>query len=165
MTMTFNEWLESTKELQLHSFGVDLPFEPDASGSYTDEEIEFVRWNVLAASDELHEALAEVGWKPWATSRHVKREQFVGEIVDVLHFVANLLCVVGVTGEELTERYQAKQKVNGHRQTNGYTGVDEKCPACGRALDDPGVTCTPTWCDHYGAVPKTAEVATVEPTT
>ena len=144
--MNFDEWLESTRQLQLSSYGVSLPFEPDDDGSYTEQEIEWLRWNVLAATDELHEMLNEVGWKPWATSRHLNREAYVGELVDVLHFVANMLSMVGVSGTELTRRYKEKQERNAARQRDGYTGVQEKCPNCGRGLDDPGVTCTPFNC-------------------
>src|SRR5690606_34705103 len=63
-------------ELQSESFGID-PLR------LTDEErIEFIRWNVLALTDELHELLQEVGWKPWATSRHVNEPEATGELVD-----------------------------------------------------------------------------------
>jgi len=103
--------------------------------------IEFIRWNVLALEDELHEALAETGWKPWATSRHVNEDAFKGELIDAFHFFMNLCIVAGMDGIELTERYAAKWAKNAKRQADGYDGVTDKCPSCHRALDDDGTGC------------------------
>ena len=100
------------------------------------ERIEFIKWNVLALTDELHEALAEVGWKPWASSRHIKREAYVGELVDAWHFLMNLFLVVGVDADELYDRYVEKRQRNDARMVQGYDGVTGKCPVCRRALDD-----------------------------
>ena len=103
----------------------------------------FVRDNVLAALDELHEALSEVGWKPWATSRHVNEEQLKGELVDVLHFFVNLCLAARMSSRELTERYFTKNERNHARQAaeGGYDGISGKCPGCHRAYDD-GVGCS-----------------------
>ena len=124
-------------ELQSESFGVD-PLR------LTDEErIEFIRWNVLALTDELHELLQEVGWKPWATSRHVNEPEATGELVDALHFFMNLLLAVAPRGStpedvaaETARRYLAKRKVNAARQRDGYDGVTGKCVDCKRDLGE-----------------------------
>lgn len=87
-----------------------------------EEAIEFIRWNVLALTDELHEALLEVGWKPWASTRHINREEYVGELVDAFHFLINLCLVVGAEAEEIFERYLTKNEKNHRRQVEGYTG-------------------------------------------
>ena len=131
--MNFTSWLNSTLDLQRTAFDVDPPYLDD------EERAEFVRWNILAATDELHEALNEVGWKPWATDRYFNRDAFVGELIDVMHFIGNLLVTAGVTGEELSQRYHSKQQRNRYRQVVGYTGL-EKCPTCRRALDDTDAT-------------------------
>lgn len=113
----------------------------------TDEErIEAVRWNMLALQDELHEALAEVGWKPWATSRHINREAYIAELVDAWHFFMNLLLLVDATEVELRRGYFDKRHRNNKRQAEGYDGVSDKCRVCGRALDDPAVVCTEKEC-------------------
>lgn len=113
----------------------------------TDEErIEAVRWNMLALQDELHEALAEVGWKPWATSRHINREAYIAELVDAWHFFMNLLLLVDATEDEIRSGYYAKRLRNNKRQAEGYDGVSDKCRECGRALDDPAVVCTEKEC-------------------
>lgn len=110
----------------------------------TDESIEFIRNNVLAATAELHEALDETGWKPWATSRHINRDAFKSELVDVLKFYMNLMIVTEITWEEIIEGFHKKHKVNFERLVNGYDGVSTKCPGCKRALDDEHVTCEVT---------------------
>lgn len=104
-------------------------------------KIEFIKTNHMALIDEMHEALAEVGWKPWASSRHINREAFKGEMVDVLHFFMNLLIVNGITPEELYLGYISKRGINVARQAEGYDGVSTKCKGCGRALDDKAVNC------------------------
>ena len=126
---TFTQWLESTEELQIRFFG-QVPNQLQG-----DERKAWFAMNVLAATDELHEFLNEVPWKPWATHDVVNREQAVGELVDVLHFIGNLLATLSVTGEELTHRYRMKQMRNANRMTQGYTGK-EKCPGCHRDTEE-----------------------------
>lgn len=106
----------------------------------TDEEkIEYIRWNVLALEDELHEALGETGWKPWASSKHINLEALKGELIDGLHFLANLFEAAEMEAEEVAARYHAKRDKNDKRMVEGYDGVSTKCEKCGRAQDDDGV--------------------------
>jgi dimeric dUTPase (all-alpha-NTP-PPase superfamily) len=140
---------ERQKKLQEESFGIDFTDLSD------EERSQFIKDMVLAATDELHEALAEVGWKPWASSRHINREAFVGELVDVLHFIVNLWLAVGATPEEVEQRYQEKAEKNAKRQKEGYDGVWGKCPVCKRAFDDAGVMCSASeGCEHEDGFPK-----------
>lgn len=127
---------ERQSQLQRESFGID-PHRMD-----DETRAQFIRDMVLAATDELHEALNEAGWKPWASSRHLNRDAFVGELVDVLHFLVNLWLAAGATAEEVEQRYMDKANRNMIRQNQGYDGVLGKCFICMRALDDPGVTCS-----------------------
>jgi len=127
---------ERQSQLQRESFGIDPHRMDDETRN------QFIRDMVLAATDELHEALAEVGWKPWATSRHLNRDAFIGELVDVLHFLVNLWLAAGATAEEVETRYMEKANRNMIRQNKGYDGVWGKCTECGRAMDDPGVLCS-----------------------
>lgn len=106
----------------------------------------FMRDNMLALMDELHEALGEIGWKPWATSRHMNIEPFISEMVDAWHFFMNLLLATGMYPDEISRlfysKYMEKSKRNAERQLEGYDGVSTKCADCKRALDDVGVSCT-----------------------
>src|SRR5690606_25002112 len=96
------------------SYGLDPADLPE------EERIEFIRWNVLALTDELHEALNECGWKPWATSRHVNEEAALKELIDAWHFFMNLLWAIGgralkdndALADALFNAYVAKNKRN-----------------------------------------------------
>lgn len=124
-------------ELQKEHMGGDprLLFETNPSGF-----ADFMRWNAYALDDEIHEALQEVGWKPWATSRHLNREAFMKEMVDAFHFFMNLL-LAGNPGravedivKDFVDLYHAKHAKNAQRQIDGYDGVSDKCSVCHREL-------------------------------
>jgi len=103
-------------------------------------KIQFIKDMILALEDELHEAMGEVGWKPWATSRHINHDAYRNELVDALHFFVNLCLVDGMDAQELFDRYVDKNAKNHKRQEDGYDGLN-KCPGCKRALDDEAVKC------------------------
>lgn len=133
--------LETQADLQRDAYGVNHAFMREPS----DARATYIRDNVLALTDELHEALGEVGWKPWATSRHLNEDAYVAELVDAWHFMMNLLLATGIPPEELARKFIMKyfEKVerNAARQVRGYDGVTDKCPGCHRALDDVAVAC------------------------
>lgn len=107
------------------------------------ERMEAIRDNILACTDELHEAMAETGWKPWATSNHINVKSFHSEMVDAWHFFMNLMLHSGMTADDLYQGYVDKHQTNIKRQDDGYDGITGKCPICKRAYDDKGVKCTP----------------------
>lgn len=152
MSYELRDALEAQRQLQIQSYGKD-PLELT-----DDERMDWVRWNVLALEDELHEAMQETGWKPWATSNHLNKDAFRGEMVDAFHFFLNLMLVGGITAEDLLAGYQKKREKNARRQELGYDGVVDKCPECKRALDDDAVRCVKTdgargtqyWCERTG---------------
>jgi hypothetical protein len=139
--MTFEEALAAQHELQKNSFGKD-----PADLESDEDKLEWIRWNVLALEDELHELLAETGWKPWAKSKHINREAYISELVDSFHFLMNLMLVVDCSVPEFLAKYFEKRGINIKRQEAGYDGVTGKCQECHRALDDAGVHCTDTEC-------------------
>ena len=98
--------------------------------------IDNISLNVLALTDELHELLKEIGWKPWATSKHINYREARQELVDAWHFLMNLMLHLDVTAEDLWQGYHQKHKVNLRRQDDGYDGVTGKCPACKRGLSE-----------------------------
>ena len=137
----FNSWLEKTRVLQLEAYGNDLD-------AIEGQELRtYLTWNHSAAVIEMGELLEEVRWKPWANWEEgdpvvPNHGAFVSEAVDVLHFVANMLCAAGVTDEELDTAYQKKMAVNRERQarSGGYQSIKgiDKCERCGRSFDDVG---------------------------
>jgi NTP pyrophosphatase (non-canonical NTP hydrolase) len=106
----------------------------------------FIRSMTLALMAEAVEALDETQWKPWARIDNnkpiVDRDKFRGELADVFIFLMNLMLVGDITSTELLAAVEAKQRINIQRQLDGYTNGN-KCPICGRAYDDPAVTCRP----------------------
>lgn len=118
----FRDYLARQRNLQIGGYGKD-------PAKYTgDDATNFIKWNILAAQAELAEVLGETCWKPWATydvgEVFKDRDKYVEEIVDVMHFIANLLIVAGVTDEELSAAFIEKQRVNAARQQTdgGYKG-------------------------------------------
>lgn len=120
------------------------PVGNDIMAKTGDELAATIRNMVLACEDELHEAMNETGWKPWATSRHVNAEAFTKELVDAWHFFMNLM-LIGAAALEMnpedyadhfTRQYIAKNIVNRQRQEEGYDGVTTKCPGCKREMSE-----------------------------
>lgn len=115
------------------------------------QRMEYIRTMTLACTDELHEALKETGWKPWASSNHINHEEWMGEMADAWLFFMNLMLVGGMTAEDLISRTAKKQENAYVRMNNGYDGVSTKCPVCRRAYDNEGVKCTPVHAGPDGA--------------
>jgi hypothetical protein len=105
------------------------------------ELIDYIIYMKTALDQELAEMLQEIGWKPWATSRHINVEGVKSELVDTFQFFMNLCFAVGLSATELIDRHQNKLKVNYERADNSYDGKSTKCAWCGRALDDTYVDC------------------------
>lgn len=147
--------LTKQREFQLRVIGDDPV---DLRGT---ERKAYIREQALALLDEVHEALAETGWKSWATSDHINRAAFASELADVYIFMMNLMLVADIPAHELCRLVLEKQVKNHKRQDEGYDGVTTKCPGCKRAYDDDAVKCqagepfeggAPQWCEVTGAV-------------
>lgn len=139
MTVLFNKWLEKTKQLQIDVYDADYSKFHSDEPNDLNELIEYIRWNMLAIDDELAEVRKAISWKPWQHDEpYADRKEIVKECVDVLHFVANILCAAGATDQELDAEYLLKMQKNADRQKNGYKVLDPgvKCTLCFRALDD-----------------------------
>ena len=127
--MLFDKWLEETRKLQIESFGTD----PAAKEG--DDLLKYLFVQTFATLDEMHEAAGEFSWKTWSSKEFFNRREYVKELVDALHFIANGLVASKVTDAELNEIYEDKMQVNRNRQAAGYTN-ENKCKLCSRALDD-----------------------------
>lgn len=125
------EWMfNAQRALQEDYLNVNLRDQSD------EERITHIKENAFALIAELYEAINEIGWKSWATSRHINRNQFVAELVDVWHFLMNLMLHVGIDADEFMKLYQAKNEINVQRHTDGYDGLSGKCSYCHRDLLD-----------------------------
>ena len=107
---------------------------------------DFWLWNTRAIDDEISEAYDALGgvsnngetsignavWKPWksnpkkAYSMKVSdlseddQKELKMELVDIQHFLFNMMISVGMTAEELYNYYISKNKENIRRQENNY---------------------------------------------
>lgn len=127
--------LDEVFDLQ-ERFQNHLGFDFSHDGMSTPMRVVYVKDMALALADELHEFLGEIGWKPWATSRHIHEEAAKGELVDLFHFFMNLCLAVNMTPQELYLKYLEKRGVNIARADEGYDGVTGKCPGCKRDFGD-----------------------------
>lgn len=135
--------LHAQRMLQIESYNLDPAELTDPAA-----RAEFIRWNMLALVSEAMEALDEAPtWKPWSTSTDVNEELFLNELVDLWHFMMNLMWVTygqnvlgdaHVLADVFTEKYFAKRQVNAQRQLDGYDGTTSKCRACHRDLLEAG---------------------------
>jgi phosphoribosyl-ATP pyrophosphohydrolase len=140
----FTKWVEAQTEYQLDSYGLDLPAMDEST------KLAYIDTCLKAAILEIGEAYDEFSWKPWASNTFLNRDALVGESVDVLFFIANVLAALGVSSDELTEKYRRKMGINTARQVQGYDTSTTKCPNCKRALDDEAVSCTADVCSQEG---------------
>lgn len=109
-----------------------------------DELAQFITWNMTALIKELSEATDELGWKPWASSRHINMVPALYEMVDAWHFFLNMLLAIGAWGKatpgwitaEFEQYYREKNARNLQRQVEGYDGVSDKCAHCHRELPE-----------------------------
>ena len=109
-------WLESTVALQRDYFNYDW----ETIGRDPETVAASLKDNSFAILVELAEASVEYSWKHWAKDEpFVVRERVLSELVDVGHFLANMLVAVGVSDEEWEAAYQAKQEKNRRRMTTG----------------------------------------------
>jgi len=117
------QWLDSTRTLQREAFGLDSARFYENPGV----QAESVKDNVLAAIVELVETLNEVKWKYWSHEEPwIRRDRVLKEVVDVQHFIGNILVAMEITDEEYEEAYQAKQQENRDRQRLKYVSKQAK---------------------------------------
>jgi hypothetical protein len=138
-----HEMMKAQFELQRDTYGIDY-------SNMTDEErIHHFKEMLHAFNDEMHEALGEMGWKPWATARHFNTLAVQAELIDAWHFFMNLMLIAKLDPVKLYAAYMAKRAKNIKRQQEGYDGVSTKCTKCRRAFDDDEVYCHPSMQDGY----------------
>lgn len=97
-------------------------YHTDFAGMDNEQRIAFIRQNILALEDELHEALREVGWKSWAKTKYIHQTRLQEELTDALHFMLSLLLVANMDSDDVYNRYIVKNQINRRRQREGYSG-------------------------------------------
>jgi hypothetical protein len=140
--MDFHDWIELTRDLQLTGFHRDL------ANLEGDERADALHADITGMMCEVVEIGDEIGWKPWVKNRGwYNQKEVCGEIVDLLHFVANVLVTCHINAEMLTYAYLEKVEKNRIRQASGDDGVSRRCPHCHRSVDDVGIQEVTDWWD------------------
>lgn len=91
---------------------------------------EWIQKETLAMVDELSELLNEVNYKWWKNPKPIDEDAVKGELVDILHFFTSMCLKMGMSAEELYERYLNKNKENYDRQhgRSEKAGYEVKVP-------------------------------------
>lgn len=116
--MTFEEMLAHQHELQTNHFGGD-------PATFTGEQrTRFVTAMAMSICAETAEALQEIAWKPWTTDQEwINRDAYLEELVDIFHFLMNLMLVADISAAEFAEVYARKAAINRARMESGsYDG-------------------------------------------
>jgi hypothetical protein len=135
-TNTLADLFNLQKDIQENVYGYD--FKKLQSGPLPKMR-EFFDWNYHAIQDELRETFNALGgmsdgisngvWKPWKKSYHEKapnmsydsmsdrdKKELKMELIDLQHFLFNLMIAVNMSPEELMNFYFAKNLENRNRQ-------------------------------------------------
>jgi NTP pyrophosphatase (non-canonical NTP hydrolase) len=114
--LSFDFLLSRQRLMQEDVYGVD------PAALFGDELADYLSMNVLAATDELHELLAECRWKTWQSNRGLISDFDAArsELADVICFVLNLALALDMSGQGITDRIEAAWRKNAQRQEEGY---------------------------------------------
>ena len=135
---TLKDLYNLQKDIQENVYGYD--FEKLQEGNLEDFR-RFFDWNFHAISDELREVFDALGgikhgignaaWKPWKKD-HDKikdmsfkdmhpedKKELKMELIDIQHFLFNMMLACGMTEEELFNFYFSKNEENRRRQNFG----------------------------------------------
>ena len=80
----------------------------------------FITLSFVGIITEACEALENTPWKPWKQSTAYNKIEFQKELIDLLHFVVNLLLVAGMEPEDVYRMYKDKHEKNMKRNKKGY---------------------------------------------
>ncbi|RLJ03425.1 MAG: dUTPase [Candidatus Aenigmatarchaeota archaeon] len=73
-----------------------------------------------AMLDEVMEVKEHANWKWWKKPKEWDIEEIKEEMVDILHFWVSLCLRLGITPEEIFEKYKEKNQKNIQRQLDDY---------------------------------------------
>lgn len=113
--------LSSQKKFQsFMGFDIDN-FTPQQRATY-------IRDQMLWSVDEIHEALHELPYAKSWSKKYDKPEYdhdeqmklFKEEMIDALHFIANIFVAAGMDEDEIIRMYKEKNVENYNRQHRGY---------------------------------------------
>ena len=100
-------------------------------GVFTDrmDEAQQTQWVLnysRALSQELAELTDSVPWKWWAKYQKFDLQNARVEVVDMFHFLISIAQTLGMSADDVFQKYVKKNEVNFQRQDSGYAVKDEK---------------------------------------
>lgn len=137
---TLSDLYNLQKDIQENVYGYDFD---QLRSKPLSEFRQFFDWNYHAIQDELRETFDALGgikdgigngvWKPWKKSYHEKapnmtfndlsesdKKELRMELIDIQHFLFNMMLASGLTPQDLMNMYFSKNKENRARQQRGY---------------------------------------------
>ena len=93
------------------------------------DEAQQVKWVLnytRALSQELAELTDSVPWKWWAKYQKFDVQNARVEVVDMFHFLISIAQTLGMSADDVFQKYVKKNEVNFQRQESGYAVKDEK---------------------------------------
>lgn len=115
-------WLKSTHELQskTYHYPLDEFSKQVETGNISPALAHYLLWNTFAVYQELAELAYEFSWKPWATDEpFANKDRILNEVVDINHFLGNILTGIGITDSDYEAAYREKQQKNRDRAASG----------------------------------------------
>jgi dimeric dUTPase (all-alpha-NTP-PPase superfamily) len=91
-----------------------------------EERVQWILNYTRALSQEIAELTDSVPWKWWAKYQKLDKQNAQVEVVDIFHFVISLAQTLGMSAEDVFDKYMKKNEVNFKRQDSGYAVKDEK---------------------------------------
>ena len=98
-----------------------LMLEKNKSHGTLEEKTQMSKSAILAGVAEMVEVLNEMNWKPWKkVKKQVNEKKIKEELIDVLHFVIELMIIWRVSPEDAFKAFTKKHLINMERQKGGY---------------------------------------------
>ena len=94
-----------------------------ANGNCTDKEQQWwVEHMISCMHNELEEIREWFPWKSWKQYKDFKtnKVEVKYEIIDMLHFLLELMLIMGMDSKEVFQIMYSKMKINHERQDNNY---------------------------------------------
>lgn len=82
--------------------------------------VQEITYQILSLIDEATEALRCIPWKPWKKQQNFQLENFKMELMDIFHFLVNLMLFAGMSADTVYEYFKEKNQINILRHKNGY---------------------------------------------
>lgn len=92
-------------------------------GSSIQDWAQAMSYNILASHAELTELLEWIPWKNWKTYGPMTEAQLGEakyEAIDILHFLFNMMMLLGMKPDDVYDLFMRKQMENRERQKRGY---------------------------------------------